>query len=200
MIFLAETILKIILAAILTFAGSFWVEKLYSGSDELTFPKKIAERAKFRKPILFFSLAILFNLTDEIFLLPAIFLLILMILTDFEQYMLFDEMTFSLAVLGFIFAWHSSFLAQGCFAALVGGGIFAVLAVFSRGSLGGGDVKLIFALGFWLGEKLFNVVLFGTVLGGFAAVIMILLKKKDRKSYFAYGPYFSLCTIYFLLS
>ncbi len=197
---MAEIILKIILAAILTFAGSFWVEKLYSGSTELTFPKKIAERAKFRKSILFFSLAIFFNLTDEIFLLPAIFLLILMILTDFEQYMLFDEMTFSLAVLGFIFAWHSSILTQGCFAALVGGGIFAVLAVFSRGSLGGGDVKLIFALGFWLGEKLFNVVLFGTVLGGFAAVIMILLKKKDRKSYFAYGPYFSLCTIYFLLS
>ena len=199
MIFMAEIILKIILAAILTFAGSFWVDKLYLRSDELTFPKKISERAKFRKPILFFSLAILFNLTDEIFLLPAIFLLVLMILTDFEQYMLFDEMTFSLAVIGFIFAWHSSFLAEGCFAALVGGGIFAVLAVFSRGSLGGGDVKLIFALGFWLGEKLFNVVLFGTVLGGFAAVIMILLKKKDRKSYFAYGPYFSLCAIYFLL-
>ena len=196
---MAETILKVILAAILTFAGSFWVEKLYSGSTELTFPKKIASRAKFRKSILFFSLAILFNLTYEIFLLPAIFLLILMILTDFEQYMLFDEMTFSLAVLGFIFAWHSSILAQGCFAALVGGGIFAVLAVFSRGSLGGGDVKLIFALGFWLGEKLFNVVLFGTILGGLAAVILILLKKKDRKSYFAYGPYFSLCTIYFLL-
>ena len=196
---MAETILKIILAAILTFAGSFWVEKLYLHSDELTFPKKISERAKFRKPILFFSTAILFNLTDEIFLLPAIFLLVLMTLTDFEQYMLFDEMTFSLAAIGLIFAWQSSALAENFLAAVVGGGIFFLLAILSRGALGGGDVKLIFALGFWLGEKLLNVVLSGTIFGGLAAVLMILLKKKDRSSYFAYGPYFALTAIYFLL-
>ena len=86
-------------------------------------------------------------------------------------------------------------------ATLIGGGVFLLLAIISKGSLGGGDVKLVAALGLWLGsEKLLSVVLIGTIIGGIAAMFMILAKKKDRKSYFAYGPYFSLTAIYFLLS
>ena len=197
---LAEIFLKVVVAIILTFAGSLWTDKLYSGSNELTFPEKISSRSKFRKPILFFSLAILFNMTDEKFLVAAIFLLVLMTLTDFEQYMLFDEMTLSLAIIGAIFSWQENFL--DCMtAAALGGGIFLLLAIISRGALGGGDVKLIFALGFWLGtEKLLSVVIFGTIFGGLAALLMLLAEQKDRKSYFAYGPYFALTAIYFLLA
>lgn len=192
-------LLKIFAAAILTFAGSLWIDKLYSRSAELTFPEKISSRSKFRKPILFFALSIFFNMTDEKFFMAAIFLLVLMTLTDFEQYMLFDAMTFSLAIIGVIFSWQGNFL-NSLTAALVGGGIFLLLAILSKGALGGGDVKLIFALGFWFGtEKLLNVVLAGTIAGGVAAILMILAKKKDRKSYFAYGPYFALSAICFLL-
>ena len=196
----AEIFLRLVLAVILTFAGSLWIDKLYSRSNELTFPEKISDRSKFRKPILFFSLSILFNMTDEKFLAAAIFLLVLMTLTDFEQYMLFDAMTFPLAIIGVIFSGQESFL--DCMtAAALGGGIFFLLAIISKGSLGGGDVKLIFALGFWFGtEKLLSVVIFGTIFGGLAALIMILTKQKDSKSYFAYGPYFALTAIYFLLA
>ena len=198
---MAEVILKIIGAAILTFAGSLWIDKLYARSKELSFPKKISARAKFRRPILFFALAILFNATDDLFLMAAVFLLVLMSLTDFEQFMLFDAMTLPLIVLGAAYAWQNSSLAGNCFAALVGGGIFALFAVLSKGALGGGDVKLIAALGLWLGAtKLFNAVLVGTIAGGVAAVAMILFEKKTRKSYFAYGPYFTAATIYFLFA
>ena len=200
MILIAILIAKIIFAAILTFAGSLWIDKLYAGSTELTFPKKISSRAKFRKPILFFTLSI-FSLTGDFWIMAAGFLLVLMSLTDFEQFMLFDAMTFPLALLGAAYAWQNSTLAENFLAALVGGGIFALLAILSKGSLGGGDVKLIFALGMWLGaEKLLNVVLLGTVAGGLAAVAMILFEKKNRKSYFAYGPYFTAAAIYFLLA
>ena len=125
----------------------------------------------------------------------------LMTFTDFEQYMLFDAMTFPLAIFGAAYAWQNSVLQENFLAAAVFGGIFFLFAVVSKGALGGGDIKLIAALGLWLGgEKLFNVVLVGTIAGGLAAVLMILLKKKDRKSYFAYGPYFTLSAIYFLLA
>ena len=198
---MAEVILKIIGAAILTFAGSLWIDKLYARSKELTFPKKISARAKFRRPILFFALAILFNATDDLFLMAAFFLLVLMSLTDFEQFMLFDAMTFPLAIIGAAYAWQNSILAENFLAALGGGGIFALFAVLTKGSLGGGDVKLIAALGLWLGAtKLFNAVLVGTIAGGVAAVAMILFEKKTRKSYFAYGPYFTAAAIYFLFA
>ncbi|MGD7478560.1 prepilin peptidase, partial [Ralstonia pseudosolanacearum] len=80
----------------------------------------------------------------------AIFLLVLMTVTDFEQYMLFDAMTLPLALLGGFYVWQMNLNFQAHIAAaLIGGGIFLLLAVLSKGSLGGGDVKLIAALGLW---------------------------------------------------
>ena len=194
-------IVKIFCAAILSIGGSLWINKLYSRSTELTFPGKILSRSRFRIPILFVTLAILFNMTDELFLMAAIFLLMLMTVTDFEQYMLFDAMTVSFVVIGAFYALQNSTLQDNFLAAAFGSGIFFLLAIISQGSLGGGDVKLIFGLGMWLGAgKLLNVVLVGTIIGGVAAILMILAKKKSRKSYFAYGPYFTLSALYFLLA
>ena len=192
---------KIILSAILTCAGSVWINKLYSRSAELSFPNEIARRSRYRAVILFCTLAFLLNATDDFWIMAAIYLLVLMTATDFEQYMLFDAMTLPLAMLGGLYAWQGGLLTEHLITGLIGGGIFLLLAVISRGALGGGDVKLIAALGLWFGsEKLLNVVLTGTIAGGLAAVLLILIKQKDRKSYFAYGPYFALSAIYFLLT
>ena len=198
----AKIFFSAIAAALLTCAGSLWIDKLYLNSTELTFPENISDRAKFRKPILFCALTIFFCMTDNLWLTAAIFLLVLMTLTDFEQYMLFDAMTLPLAIIGAAYAWHTGLnVCDHAAAAAVGGGIFLLLAIISKGSLGGGDVKLIAALGLWLGsQKLLNVVLFGTVCGGVSALLMILAKKKNRDSYFAYGPYFTVSAIYFLLT
>ena len=194
-----EIFFNAVIAALLTVVGSLWIDKLYRASTELTFPEKISERAKFRKPLMFVALTILFCLSPDVWISAAIFLLTLMTFTDFEQYMLFDAMTFPLAIIGVLFAWQTNFLDRAT-ATLIGGGFFLLLALTTK-ALGGGDVKLIAALGFWLGcEKLLNVVLIGSIAGGVAALLMILAKKKDRSGYFAYGPYFTLAAIYFLLT
>lgn len=194
-----EVIIKVLGAVILTFAGSLWIDRLYLNCSELTFPEEISSRSRFRKPLLFIAL-LSFILTDDLWIMAAIFFLVLMTATDFEQYMLFDAMTIPFAMLGAVYAYQSSRLEENLIAAAIGGGIFFLLSVISKGSLGGGDVKLIFGLGLWLGAiKLLNVVLYGTILGGVSALTMILLEKKTRGSYFAYGPYFTAVAIYTLL-
>ena len=206
---LVEFFSSVVFTALATVVGSLWIDKLYRTSTELTFPKKISERSKFRRSILFYTLVPLnwfvlssTNAPENFFLLAAILLLALMTVTDFEQYMLFDAMTLSLALIGAIRVWQMGLNVQDCVtASAIGGGIFLLLAVLSKGALGGGDVKLIAALGLWLGcEKILSVVLIGTVSAGIVAFLLILAKKKDRKSYFAYGPYFALAAIYILLS
>lgn len=191
-----------IAAALMTCAGSLWIDRLYRTSDELTFPNAIASRSKFRRPILFAALTILFFVTENFWTAAAIFLLTLMTMTDFEQYMLFDAMTLPLAIIGAVFVWQTGLnMQEHMLAAIIGGGIFLLLALISKGSIGGGDVKLIAALGLWLGcEKLLDVVLIGSVSGGLAAVLMIFTKAKACNSYFAYGPYFALAAVYKLLS
>ena len=85
-------------------------------------------------------------------------------------------------------------------AAVFGGGIFFLLSILSGGGIGGGDIKLVAVLGLWLGtEKLLNVVLISCVIAGICAGILILTKKKSRKDFFAYGPYFAMSTIFILL-
>ena len=199
---LSKIFLCVIVAAVMTCAGSWWIDRLYRTSDELTFPEKISSRSKFRRPILFVALTILFFMAENFLQAAAIFLLALMTATDFEQYMLFDAMTLPLAIIGAVFVWQTGLSLQDhALAAIIGGGIFLLIAFISKGAIGGGDVKLIAALGILLGsEKLLNVVLIGSISGGLAALLMIVAKVKARDSYFAYGPYFALAAIYELLS
>ena len=74
--------------------------------------------------------------------------------------------------------------------ALVGGGVFLLLAIISQGGFGGGDIKFMACLGLWLGIKsTFITLLFSFILGGIGAALLILLKRKTVKDKFPYGPY-----------
>ena len=76
-----------------------------------------------------------------------------------------------------------------------------LLAIVTRGGIGGGDVKLIASLGIWLGpEKLLTAAAMGLIAGGGAAALLLLAKKKSRGSFFAYGPYFALSGFLVLLA
>ncbi len=190
------------------FAGSFWIDHLYKLPDApLSFPEKIFSRGKFRKillTIIFFS-AIIFcaemSTIQAVRTLTAIFFLALIMMTDFEQYVIFNKMLipFAIASLPFVVVCNFSFVNHLA-AAFFGGGIFVILMVLSKNGLGGGDVKLIFVLGLWLGvEGLISVILSGTILAGFSALILLLTKIKNRHDVFAYGPYFCISACGFLL-
>ena len=197
----------IILTLILTAAGSRWIDSLYQMPNApLTFPDEIASRSKFRKPLLALILFVnIFNFAEVptplyFYLTAIIFFLSLITFTDFEQYVIFNKMLKPFAALGILAAIHLNLpLLDRILAAAIGGGIFFLISTITKGGIGGGDVKLVFVLGIWLGSAiLLDVVIKACILGGAVALIMILTKQKDRTSYFAYGPYFTLTAIYIL--
>jgi len=76
---------------------------------------------------------------------------------------------------------------------LVGGGLFFVIIVASRGGMGGGDMKLGAMLGAFLGWKLVLVAALLAVLsGGLVAVILLVLRSKGRKDAVPFGPFLAL--------
>ncbi|MBQ7198599.1 MAG: prepilin peptidase, partial [Selenomonadaceae bacterium] len=205
---LTEIIFSVLIAAVLTFIGTRWINFLYAMPNApLSFPDEIESRAKFRTPCLFLLLTIcIFNLwtipaPKFFYVAAAIFILSMIIFTDFEQYVIFDKMLLPFALIGGVEIFHLNLpFVERLIAAIIGGGIFLLLAILSRGGIGGGDIKLVAVLGMWLGiEKLLNVIIIAAIAGGIVAVILILTKQKDRKSYFAYGPYFALAAIYILI-
>ena len=194
---------------VLALAGHRWINFLYDRNEKiLSFPDTRKERGRFRPFLLatafcFAGLRCLFiasSGSELFFLLFASVLLLLMTATDFEQYCLFDAMMLPFALGGAAM----TLLAYGGWdhwiAAAVGGAVFLLLAILSRGALGGGDVKLIAALGLWFGsDGLFFISMVGIIFGGLAAFLLLLLGLKKRKSAFAYGPYFALTALALLL-
>jgi leader peptidase (prepilin peptidase)/N-methyltransferase len=66
--------------------------------------------------------------------------------------------------------------------------IFLPPALSGAGRMGMGDVKLALALGLFLAFPLAVVAALATALLGGAVAVVLLLRGRDRKSGFAYGP------------
>ena len=205
-------LLILFLALTFTFFGSMWIEYLYLKAlqrGSLSFPEQIKQRARFRKPALFLALLLFFSKAWSMTAMPtlpyvfiAISFLLLMTVTDFEQQVILDEMVVAFALLGLCYVFHLQLpLADHLLASIGGGLFFLFLAFISKGALGGGDIKLISALGLWLGWKsLLSVVLYGAIAGGVAASFLLITKKIKRKQFLAYGPYFALSAIGLMLN
>lgn len=199
---------SLILSMVLTFIGSVWIDLLFERNRKiLSYPEKIKHRSRFRKIFLlamfFLCINLVYNLqTVEFFYsLTAIFFLLLITVTDSEQYVIFDRMLIIFLVIGLISIFDLNLnFTERILSSLIGAIIFTLLAVITRGGIGGGDIKLIAVLGIWFGIDLIDVVSYGFILGGIFAVILIALKIKQRTNFFAYGIYFSMTALYFLVN
>lgn len=101
--------------------------------------------------------------------------------TDLARHRIPNRLTYPALVLGLVVAlWPAAASAPALGSALlgllVGGGL--ALSLFVSGSLGGGDVKLLAALGLLLGLPLIVDVLFYTLIYGAAVSLAMLLWRR----------------------
>ena len=83
---------------------------------------------------------------------------------------------------------------------LVGGIFFYLIALVSKGGMGGGDIKLIAMIGAFLGwQGAFFTILSGALLGSLVGVSLIIRGKKGRKDKVPFGPFLSAGAILFIL-
>jgi leader peptidase (prepilin peptidase)/N-methyltransferase len=87
------------------------------------------------------------------------------------------------------------------FGLMTSGAIFYLIALISKGGMGGGDIKLIAMIGAFLGLQggLFTIFT-SALLGSIVGMMLILLGKKGRKDRVPYGPFLSCGAILFMLS
>ena len=81
-------------------------------------------------------------------------------------------------------------LTDSLYGLLIGGGLFLLVYLISRKGLGGGDVKFMAAAGLYLGlSETVPAILYGTVLAAVTGLILIMLKKINRKDSMPLAPF-----------
>ncbi len=136
--------------------------------------------------------------------------LLIITFIDIEFQIIPDEITIPGAIIGIIAGWlllpdpFARSMHMGIMTTLIGAalgfGLYYVVAVASRGGMGGGDIKMMAMVGAFLGWKgvlltTFTGSLFGSVIG----LYLMVFKGKGRKSKIPFGPFLALGAIVSLL-
>lgn len=205
---LFATLIACVYGFFVSFAGNKLIDFLFMRKlDYLTFQEDMTTQGKNRKIFLFvlsailaFFMAALLKPFALVFALIFAFGMIIATRTDMEQHLIFDILMFPYAVLGIIavFAMNLPTSNHIIAAAAAFLGMF-VLAIITRGGIGGGDIKLLAVIGIWLGQELTLLTFMaGTIVGGIYSLFLLLIKKAGRKEAFPYGPFFAVSAVIIL--
>lgn len=154
-------------------------------------------RIAWRYPVVELTTAILFVLVGWFWLgtlvsvryLVLIFALVVAVGTDISHQEIPDEISLGASGVLFILA-----LVTRDWSVLAGGallfGLLYLIALASRGGMGGGDIKLALAIGLTLGWRLGLVALFiAFLIGGLLAVFLMLFRRAAGKAQIPFGPF-----------
>lgn len=137
---------------------------------------------------------------DWTFVIYAVLFSALLVITfiDLDHQIIPDTITLPGMAIGLIAA--AIILPHGLISALggffLGGGLFYMIAVLSRGGMGGGDIKMIAMVGAFLGWKAVLLTIFlGALMGSAVGLFLMLFMGKGRKTAVPFGPFLSLGTM-----
>ena len=153
-----------------------------------------------------------FSLTTILFFILSICFIII-IFIDMKHFIIPNELTFTLMVIGFIKSFDpylNQYLFPNLLDSLIGGVIgysiiwfiiFAYKKLRNKEGMGLGDAKLLSAIGFWFGWISIPFILFfSSFVALIFAVPSLLNKSKNMSSQIPFGPYIILgCILYLLL-
>jgi len=122
--------------------------------------------------------------------------LVIITVIDYEHKIIPDRITLPGIVLGLGAGSYLLDPLSSVLGFLLGGGLFYLLAILSRGGMGGGDIKFIAAAGALLGwQKVLLVIILGATLGSIIGLVLMIAQKKDRKSQIPFGPFLAIGTL-----
>lgn len=128
-------------------------------------------------------------------------LLVPIFFIDYDHSIIPDSLNLGIFIIALLMIVSQMFLREKglsellfhIFGLLAGGGFFFFIAVVTNGAMGGGDIKIMAALGFLFGlSHTLVLMFFSFVLGGVLSTILIILKIKKRKDYIPFGPFICL--------
>lgn len=118
------------------------------------------------------------------------FMLILVSFIDFRFRIIPDKFVIITMIIGIFFSFITGMtFLNALMGALLGGGLLLLLALVPN-AMGGGDVKLMFSLGIFLGAyKVLLSLFFAFIIAAGISIILLIFKIIDRKDHIPFGPF-----------
>lgn len=116
---------------------------------------------------------------------------------DFKYKQIEDEIqifTFAAGLLAYLF--NGFEIKSRIWGFVLGGGILLIIAVLSRGGMGGADIKLMAVYGMMIGPKYtLLALLIGFTAGAASSIVLLILRLKGKKDMIPFSPFLSIGTI-----
>jgi leader peptidase (prepilin peptidase)/N-methyltransferase len=124
-------------------------------------------------------------------------LLVAVSVIDIKKSIIPNKLVLSIAALSFFRIAIGAFpFWDGLFGLLAGGVPFALIIFFTNGAMGAGDMKLYAVLGLFFGVRgILCISVLSILFAGLAALILLILKKKDRKSNLVMAPFITAAAV-----
>ena len=120
-------------------------------------------------------------------------ILIVISFIDIEHELIPDKIIIFTLVIGIIFSVIDDISLLNAVGGMVFGGGSMLILAFVPGVLGGGDIKLMFVLGIFLGFKgTLLALLLAFITASIISIVLLVLKIKKRKDYIPFGPFLSI--------
>jgi prepilin signal peptidase PulO-like enzyme (type II secretory pathway) len=143
-----------------------------------------------------------FDLPQAIAVSLLVLALLVITATDMLRFRVPDAVTYpgTLLVLGAALLMPEGSAGEALLAAAIGGGIFFLLAVITRGGIGLGDVKLAVLIGAALGLPVaYQALLYGVLAAAAVMALMLVAGIVSRRQPVPYAPFLSLSAIVVVL-
>jgi len=130
--------------------------------------------------------------TQLIFVSFIILTLIVITFIDIDHKLIPNEVVITLLAIGIIYEFveRPVPLLEGVIGFFAASVPLLLIAILSKGGMGGGDIKLMAVVGIFLGWKGVLIALFiGAFIGAIVGIITIILKIKKRKDIMPFGPF-----------
>lgn len=120
-------------------------------------------------------------------------ILIVVSFIDFQHEIIPNSIVIVTLLVGIVFTFICDISFESAiFGMLVGGGILFLLALVPN-SMGGGDIKLMFVLGSFLGtQKVLTALFLAFIFAATISFLLLVFRIKGRKDYIPFGPFIAI--------
>lgn len=133
--------------------------------------------------------------TSLMFLKTSLFMSLLIIISfvDIEHRIIPDKLVLTTIFFGLALIFIGDVSPLNAILGMFTGGTLLLLLAMVPNSLGGGDVKMMFGVGIFLGvTKTVYAIIFAFMVAAIISTILLLLKIKSRKDHIPFGPFLAI--------